>query len=234
MSIVFSIMPRTATDNVMLFDKALSDSQVAALHIETNETFDLAHDDAGNLTVDHRGYHYDYDYENRLQRIYAIDVNGSTENNIARYTYDALGRRIELEDAVASTTTTYYYTHDPCPLSRYMPLDNDLPYSTRDQIESPGWVWQVLQEHNGSAFTNRYVYGNYIDEVLIMNDSTNDHYYAHNHLFSPVALLDNTGTIEERYEYNAYGQVSVLTNSDNDTNWFDDPDDTVLTSSQLG
>jgi len=34
-----------------------------------------------------------------------------------------------------------------------------------------------------------FVYGNYIDEVLIMvEDNTDTYYYAHDHLYSPVAL----------------------------------------------
>ena len=49
--------------------------------------------------------------------------------------------------------------------------------------------WQVLSEYDGSNnFQRNYVYGNYIDEVLMMTDSgSNDYYYAHDHLFSPAA-----------------------------------------------
>ncbi len=65
-----------------------------------------------------------------------------------------------------------------------------------------------------------------------MDDGTDEYYYAHNHLFSPVALTNDTGAIVERYEYNAYGLVAVITDSDG--NWFDDPDDTIYTASQLG
>ena len=55
-----------------------------------------------------------------------------------------------------------------------------------------------------------------------------------NHLFSPVALLDGNGDIAERYEYNAYGKVQVLTDSDGDGNWFDDTDDSIYSQSQVG
>ena len=38
-----------------------------------------------------------------------------------------------------------------------------------------------------------------------MNDGTDDYYYLHDHLYSPVALLDDTGAVVERCEYDAYG-----------------------------
>jgi RHS repeat-associated protein len=102
---------------------------------------------------------------------------------IARYAYDALGRRIRKVDAVASETTLYYYS------------DN----------------WQVLAEYDGAGAPQAYyVFGNCIDEVLLMHRDAADHYYLHDHLYSPVALLDDAGTVAERYEYDAYGSVQIL------------------------
>ena len=43
-----------------------------------------------------------------------------------------------------------------------------------------------------------------------MNDGSNVYYYAHDHLYSPAALLNSSGTVVERYEYDAYGQPYVL------------------------
>ncbi len=34
-------------------------------------------------------------------------------------------------------------------------------------------------------------------------------YYAHNHLYSPVALLEADDDVVERYEYNAYGKPTI-------------------------
>ena len=64
-----------------------------------NATQNVFHDDNGNLTTDHRGYSYLYDYENRLIQIY-IDDNSpagydSGDTNIAEFEYDALGRRMK-------------------------------------------------------------------------------------------------------------------------------------------
>jgi len=54
-----------------------------------------------------------------------------------------------------------------------------------------------------------FVYGNYIDEAILMVDAATaaDHYYVHDHLSSPVALIASDGTIEERYEYDTYGNL---------------------------
>ena len=43
----------------------------------------------------------------------------------------------------------------------------------------------------------------------MIDPSGNDHYYAHDHLYSPVALIADNGTVEERYEYDAYGKCTI-------------------------
>lgn len=75
--------------------------------------------------------------------------------------------------------------------------------------------WQVLCEKDDNGDTQRwFIYGNFIDEPLVMIDSDDDqHYYTHDHLFSTVALIDDQGNVIERYEYNAYGQPTIY-NSD--------------------
>jgi len=146
----------------------------------------LAYDDAGNLTQDKDGYRYVYDCENRITRIFKLD--GQTEVDVAFYAYDAFGRRIckTSYDSVPSVATLYYYS------------DN----------------WQVLAEYDGSGGVQAYyVFGNYIDEVLLMHRDTADHYYLHDHLYSPVALLDDDGDVLERCEYDAYGSVQILTSN---------------------
>jgi len=74
--------------------------------------------------------------------------------------------------------------------------------------------WRVLTETNqNSAVQRQFAYGNYLDEVLLMVDSSNDdHYYAHDHLYSPVTLIAASGAIEEYVHYDAYGA------------WFDSDD----------
>jgi len=96
------------------------------------------------------------------------------------------GRRIRKVDSKASKTTLYYYN------------DN----------------WQVFGEFDGDDdFKRWYIYGNYIDEVLFSPGVGGNYYYVHDHLYSPVALVDVSGTVIERYEYNAYGEASVMSPS---------------------
>jgi len=138
----------------------------------------LSYDAAGSLTKGHRGYEYEYDYENRIVKI-TKDPNDTV---VAEYAYDALGRRIEKKDVDANETTRYYYNYN----------------------------WQVLAEYDGSDTLQRiFIYGNYIDEVLLMKANGNDYYYAHDHLYSPAALVNSSGTVLERYEYDAYGKPTI-------------------------
>ncbi len=98
----------------------------------------LEYDAAGNLTADHDGYHYVYDYENRITRIFKLD--GETEIDVALYAYDALGRRIWKYDPTAAAPDVYYYHNDQ---------------------------WQILAEYTGdTTWRQWFAYGNYIDEVL--------------------------------------------------------------------
>ncbi|MCK5581208.1 MAG: hypothetical protein KAJ18_08035 [Candidatus Omnitrophica bacterium] len=88
----------------------------------------------------------------------------------------ALSRRTRKVDNIASTATLYYRNNQ----------------------------WQVLQEYDATGDTAQryFVYGNYIDQVLMITDtdSTNsvtdgDYYYAHNHLYSPTALMEADGDV---------------------------------------
>jgi len=46
-----------------------------------------------------------------------------------------------------------------------------------------------------------YVYGDYIDGAVRMSDRAgNDYYYAHDHLYSPAALINDSGDVVERYK----------------------------------
>jgi RHS repeat-associated protein len=138
----------------------------------------LTYDAAGNLTTDHHGYQYTYDYENRIVKI--EDVN---DVNVAEFTYDALGRRIEVYDARADESTYYIYN---------------------DQ-------WQVLEEYGDTGtFKYCFVYGNYIDEPVMKTGYGGTQFYVHDHLYSTAALTDSAGDVIERYEYDAYGNVHIM------------------------
>ena len=139
---------------------------------------------------------YTYEYDYENR---VVKIEDSSSNDVAEYAYDALGRRIRVIDSKASTTTLYYYNPE----------------------------WQVLAEYDNANNLQRYfIYGNYIDEPLVMNDGTDDYYYAHDHLYSTVALIgyvDSAWTVVERYEYDAYGKMTRL-----------DPDFTAWSGTEAG
>ena len=137
-----------------------------------------------NLNKDRDGYSYEYDYENRI-----VKILDDADNTVARFAYDTMGRRIRKSDCIADTNTLYYYN------------DN----------------WQVLSEYDGSFSLNLkriFIYGNYIDEVLVMGTADGGpidlFYYVNDHLYSPAALIADNGYVQERYEYDAYGQPTIM------------------------
>ena len=138
----------------------------------------LEYDTAGNMTTDKDGYNYYYDYENRI-----IEIKKDNDIvTVAEYAYDALGRKIKKTDSINSANTRLYY------------------YSNN---------WQVLEERGSSGnFKKWYAYGNYTDEVLMNSIFVTPaaiRVYVQDHLYSTAALLNYSGSVLERYEYDVYG-----------------------------
>jgi len=111
-----------------------------------------------------------------------------SHNTTNEYT-DIAGNSVSYDDGVADATRRYYYDG-----------------------------WRMLTETavvaGSESSQHDYVYGNYLDEVLVRMDAGDDpclvYYYLHDHLFSPVALLDPCGVVVERYEYDAYGRQVIF------------------------
>lgn len=87
---------------------------------------------------------------------------------------------------------------------------------------------KLLAEYDGSNNDKRYfVYGNYIDEVLVMRrfSDSEDYFYGHDHLCSVVAIFDDAGAVQERVEYDAYGTAHIMDASYNAraTSSYDNP-----------
>jgi RHS repeat-associated protein len=200
-----------------------------------NEYYNVAgasqtHDDNGNLTSDTERQ-YQWDAFNRLRAVF--DEAGTT---IAIYLYDPGNRRM-LKSVRKDTGggATYDAT----------------AYAYRD--------WQVLEEASvfGAASessaiasaasstkpTRQYVYGNYIDEPLVMDvncdadghlpgsdnfaASTCDtwttgpldrrYFYHQNTIYSVYGLTDPAAELVEAYEYDPYGRHVLITDG-NDEN----------------
>src|SRR5579884_1522269 len=148
------------------------------------------YDNNGNLTKDENGQQYVYDAWNRL-----VAVKNSAGVTIATYSYDPFGRRItETENG---TTTDLY-----------------LDTSGRD-----------LEERVAGTVTKQYVWGlGYVNTLVLRDDNTgsgNSYGLAsgglHTRLFvqqdenfNVTSLTNPTGTVQERYQFDPYGTVTVL------------------------
>lgn len=133
------------------------------------------HDDNGNLTDDGNRT-YRYDFANRL-----IGIDDSSGSPIARYTYDAIGRRIT--KTAGGNTTAFYY----------------------DKAHA------IEERDGADAVLRQYVFGRSLDEALELRDAANSSFFYHqNYLNSTSALTDSSGAVVERYSYREYGETSIL------------------------
>jgi RHS repeat-associated protein len=104
---------------------------------------------------------------------------------LARYRYDAFGRRVEKSIPVSrnrAQVTQYYYSG-----------------------------LRLIEERDGrDAVQATYTYGSYIDEPLTMDRGGKRFYYHSNKQFSTYALTNSAGQLVERYSYTPYGQVTTF------------------------
>jgi RHS repeat-associated protein len=145
-----------------------------------------AYDANGNMTGDETGRTFKYDAWNRL-----VEVRDSGNNLLATYRYDALGRRVR--ETRGGTTTDLYYSSE----------------------------WQVLEERVGGAPSASYVWSPvYVDALIARDRDTNGDGTLDERLYAiqdanwdVVALVNTSGTVVERYAYDAYGVFTVMDGS---------------------
>jgi len=142
----------------------------------------ITYDANGNITADGSGNTYVYDAWNRLVAV----KNGST--TLAAYGYDGLDRRIT--ETHGSTTTDLYYSAN----------------------------WQVLEERSNGQLQARYVWSPAgIDTLVLREDSSQNNgvldrrlYVQQDMVGNVTALVDTSGNVVERYDYDPFGAVTVL------------------------
>jgi YD repeat-containing protein len=140
----------------------------------------LAYDANGNLTTDQNGKTLVYDAWDRLV---AYKNGGTTLEAMA---YDGLGRRVVENSGTA----------------------RDLYYSSG---------WQVLEERVGGVATAQYVWGpRYVDDLVLRDRSVNggtlnERLWAQQDAnWDVTALVNTSGNVVERYAYDPYGSVTVV------------------------
>ena len=146
------------------------------------ETYDAV----GNLTRRADGQAFEW-YRNQYLQFTGIGRVG------ASYGVDNLGRRY-----MYNTATGYGWFY----VNSTMPIANS-PYAGQELAEYRG-------TRSGSMLMKKYVYGEYIDEPVMMvnvSGTTETKYYYHaNSLYSVGALTNQAGGVVERYSYTAYGK----------------------------
>jgi RHS repeat-associated protein len=107
----------------------------------------------------------------------------SSAYSVVNYSYDVLGRRTSISDG----TNTINMIYDG------------------DQI--------IADVATNGAVLRTYVWGSGIDNLLALTtygEGTNTYYAVKDHLNSVHALVDESGNIVERYEYDAWGRITVF------------------------
>jgi RHS repeat-associated protein len=160
-------------------------NQITSVSGATTPTYDTD----GNLTMDETGKHFVYDAWNRL-----VTVKNASNVVIASYNYDGQGWRVT--ETKSGTTRDFYYS---------------------DQ-------WQVLEERVGGQAQVQYVWSPVYVDALVFRDRDVDGNPANGleerlwaqqgATFEVTALVDGTGSVVERYAYDAFGKVTVY-----DANW---------------
>jgi RHS repeat-associated protein len=183
-----------------------------------------------NGTTDNRTYNAVHELQTRSTSATALayDLKGNltTNWNGQTYTWD-------FDDHMASatvggTTTNYAYDALGRRVSKATGTTTTLYVSA---------LQQEVAEYVGGTLARKFVFGDYIDEPLMMVNVSGtietSYYYHANALYCVSALTDINGNIVERYEYNPYGKVTISTNAGPDGIWFT-PDDTYASFSALG
>ena len=162
-------------------------NEITSVSGATTPTYDAN----GNMTTDQTGLKYVYDAWNRL-----VTVKNSGGTTLESYSYDGLGDR--MTNTVGDTTTNFFYS-------------------------SAG---QVLEEQSGGLYTQRYVWSpNYFNEMIFRDTDTSETgltatgtsytrlWAVQDANYNVVALLNNSGTVEERYDYDPFGSVTVMSST---------------------
>jgi RHS repeat-associated protein len=187
-------------------------NEVLTISGNTPDWIDPAHDRAGNLTsgpqpgTEATRIHFTYDAWNRLVKAQA-DSGGLPGATIAEYQYDAFDRRIvKLKPNGANWDRRDYYHTMAWQCIEERELLNTASKITVATTPKYQWVWDLR----------------YIDAVVLRDenkdgdgdcvDGTDERlFYTQDANANTTALVSTAGTVVERYVYDPYGKVSVLT-----------------------
>ncbi|MFM8932696.1 MAG: RHS repeat domain-containing protein, partial [Gemmataceae bacterium] len=139
------------------------------------------YDSNGNLTTDENNYRFVYDAWNKV-----VQVKNSSNVVIVTYGRDALHRHVT--DTVGSTVTDRFFSSD----------------------------WQLLETKVGSNTVTRNVWSPVYVDGLVLRDRDTDAngtfderlYALQDANWNTTSLVNSGGTVQERYTYTPFGQVT--------------------------
>ena len=136
-------------------------------------------------------------------------------------TYDLWNRLVKLEDDT-NTITEYQYDGTRRRVLHKVYNTGVLNHTKHLYYNNN---WQLLEERRDSNTTakKQYTWGNrYIDDLVLRDHDTNNNGTFNERLYAlqdtnwnVTSYVNETGTIQERYIYNAYGSVTFLDNNFN-------------------
>ena len=139
----------------------------------------LRYDLNGSLTNwSNRDFTYDY-----LARLTEVRSNGLT---VARYSYDAMNRRVSKDLTAGGTRFVYYY-------------DNE----------------NIVEETANGSGWRKYIYAATIDTPVVMLAGSETYYYLRDWRANIAAITDTTGRPVELYKYTIFGQTSIFDGNGN-------------------
>ncbi|MGI9015295.1 MAG: RHS repeat domain-containing protein [Phycisphaerales bacterium] len=160
------------------------------------------YDASGNMTDDKRDWKYEYDAWYRL-----VKVRDQSNNVKAEFKYNGLNYRIA--SRYDETAPWYYFAYDDRWRQVAMFEDSDTDPTEQYWYQNAG-----MSGYGGSS---------YIDDVILRDRDTDANgtlderrYYLQNWHHDVVALIDTSGSISERVNYDAYGSpIGTLSSLNN-------------------
>ena len=165
------------------------DNQIASLSSGTTPAYDAD----GNMTTDQSDLTYTYDAWGRL-----VTVKNSGGTTLESYSYDGMGDA--LTNTVSGTTTNFYYSTMGQVLEEQA---NSTGYYIQRYVWSPAYVNKMILRDNDTSGTGLTATGSGYTRLFALQDAD----------YNVVALVNTSGVVVERYVYDPFGSVTILTGS---------------------
>ncbi len=134
------------------------------------------------------------------------DANGNMtgDQNGKTLIFDAWNRLVQMKNGT-TVLETYGYDGRGWRITENPGTVRDLYYSM---------LWQLLEEDVGGSMQDQYLWSPvYVDALVERDTPTQRMYVQQDATFNVTALVDTSGNVQERYVYDPFGAVTILTPS---------------------